>query len=86
MTDSKNFDFGVTGTSGRYCKAFNIAGRVIITALINEGYDFITLAQLYKATGVVTRSHRNGIQWSVRHAKDNGLIKKTKTNGVYEVV
>ena len=86
MTKPKNFNFDITGTDERNCKAFDIAGRVIITALINEGYDVVTLAQLYKTTGAVTRSHRNGVQWSVRHAKDNGLLTKTNTKGVYEVV
>jgi hypothetical protein len=86
MTNSKNFNFDETGIDDGYCKAFDVAGRVIIRALVSEGYDFITLTQLYKITGAVRPSYRNGVRWAVRHAKDNGLLMKTKTNGVYEVV
>ena len=74
-----------TSKSGAYSQAFDVAGGVIINALISKGYDVITLSQLYDITGATLPAQQNGIRWAVRRAKDEGFLAKTKVRGVYSV-
>ena len=76
----------ITGISGRYIKAFDIAGQVIIDALVDKGYETIILDHLYDTLGVDTKAGRVSVQWAVRRAKDAGIIAKTKVRGVYQVI
>ena len=84
MIDFKNAS---SGSDGRYNGYFNIAGQILILAKIDQGSKHILLEDLYTTLGAKTESTKNGIQWSVREAKNSGLISKIKgLQGVYKVV
>jgi hypothetical protein len=85
ITTTKKFNFEVTGQTERYCKAYEIAGKIVIEALVTKGRNFITLDEIYDILNAVSSSEKNGVQWAVDRAKVKGLICKTLERGVYRV-
>lgn len=85
LTAEKVFTFKVTGKTKRYCQAYEIAGKIVIEALVSKAREFITLDEIYDILGASSLSETNGIQWAVDSAKKKGLICSTSERGVYRV-
>lgn len=84
MIDFKNAS---SGSDGRYNRYFDIAGKILILAKIDQGSKYILLQDLYFTLGAKTNSSKNGVQWSVCEAKESGLISKIEgMQEVYKVV
>ena len=74
-----------TSASGDYVPAFDIAGQVLITAMVNQGRQYITLCELYSTLGAESKPEKTSVLWAVRRAKDAKMISKTGRRSVYEV-
>jgi hypothetical protein len=84
MTNDQN---QISGECNLYNKYVDYAGQRVIRARVSQGAEYILLRDLYSTLGAETASDKNSIQWSVRHAKDAGIISKIKgQRGVYRVV
>ena len=85
-TTAASFQFEPSGELGLYSKEFDLAGRVLIMARVNDGQDYITLEYLYTTLGATTDAQRNSALWAVQRAKDAEIIVRTDLKGVYKVV
>ena len=74
-----------SGDTAIYNKTYDYACQVLITARVDDGWDFITLDYLKSTLGADTPSKANGVRWGVNAAKVAGLIAATDTKAVYKV-
>ena len=74
-----------TCDSGNNNINFEIATIIRINALVKEGRTYITLCELYKNSGAVTKAQKTGVRYGVNSAKKAGIIINTERDGVYEV-
>ncbi len=75
----------VSGETGHYNNAYDIAGQVLIEAQISQGNEYIMLESLYETLAADTRDKKTSIRWAVQRAKDRGDIMSTDTRMVYKV-
>ena len=74
-----------TCDSGNSNINFEIATIIRINALVQEGRTYITLCELYKNSGAVTKAQKTGVRYGVNTAKKAGIIISTERDAVYEV-
>ena len=86
MTSVQSKPMGFTlSDSGDACRAFDVAAQVLITAMVKQGREYITLCELYSTLGADSKAERTSVRWAVRRAKDAKVISKTGRRSVYEV-